>query len=148
PASTLKNTLGGVTNTVGNVVSTLLLQCSPQDYVKVTQDVGPAGGSIAFGNHVLVIPKGALANQVTITAEALPEGGNAVRFQPEGLKFAVPAPLAMSYANCQSPLSKLKLIVYTDDLLKILERLSSVDDQQHERVVTGLRHFSRYAVAW
>ena len=92
--------LGGVVGTVTTVVNSLLLQCTLQTYVKVSAPIGPAGGTINFGKHQLVIPAGALSTTVTITAEAMAEEGNAVRFSPAGLQFAVPAPLHLSYSNC------------------------------------------------
>jgi hypothetical protein len=148
PNQSLTSTLGGVTGTVTSVVNGLLLQCTPQAYVKVTAQIGPAGGTINFGHHQLEIPRGALSAPVMITAEALAEAGNAVRFQPEGLKFAVGAPLHLSYANCRDNLLGLKSVVYTNDLLAILERLLTVDNRTSKEVVAPLRHFSRYAVAW
>ena len=148
PSADLGGLLGGVTGTVTNLAGLILLQCTPQPYVKVTQTVGPSGGTIVFGAHKLVIPPGALSQSVAITAEAMPEAGNAVRFRPEGLRFAVNAPLTLSYANCKDDLLKVKLIVYTNDFLKILELLKSINNQPAKQVTTGLEHFSRYAVAW
>lgn len=129
------------------LLSPSLLKCAPQEYVKVTREVGPAGGVIEFGAHRLEVPKGALDRPVTITAEAMPEAGNAVRFGPEGLRFAVRAPLRLSYANCQPSLLP-KAIVYTDNLLRILELLQTLDDKSGKAVTARLDHFSRYAVAW
>ena len=148
PSETLGSTLGGVVNGVVTVVNSLLLQCSTQTYAKTTAPIGPAGGTIKFGNHSLVIPRGALSTTVTITAEAMPEAGNAVRFSPEGLKFAVPAPLHLSYANCKDNLLGIKLVVYTDNLLNILEWLGTIDNRTAKEVVAPVKHFSRYAVAW
>src|SRR5262249_61645767 len=129
-------------------VNSLLMQCTPQTYAKATAPIGPAGGTIRFGNHSLVIPKGALSSTVTITAEAMPEAGNAVRFSPEGLKFAVPVRLHLSYANCRDNLLGIKLVVYTDNLLNILEWLNTLDNRAAKEVVAPIKHFSRYAVAW
>jgi hypothetical protein len=124
-----------------------LLSCSQQQYVSVTKVVGPAGGSIVVGSHRLVIPAGALARNYTIRAEQVPYRVNSVRFSPEGLKFARPAKLSLSYANC-SPLLLLKRVVYTDELLRILELVPSIDNLRTKTVTGDIRHFSRYAVAW
>jgi hypothetical protein len=124
-----------------------LLSCSPQPYVSVTQEVGASGGTIVVGTHKLVIPAGALGRSYTIRAEQVEGRVNSVRFTPEGLKFAKPAKLTLSYANC-SPLLLLKRVVYTDELLRILELIPSIDDVATKTVRGDIRHFSRYAVAW
>ena len=124
-----------------------LLACSAQPYAVRTQTVGSAGGTIVVGTHRLVIPAGALASPVQIKAEQLTGKVNSVRFSPEGLKFAKPATLRLSYGNC-SPLLLLKRVVYTNELLGILELLPSIDDLRSRTVSAPIRHFSRYAVAW
>lgn len=127
-----------------------LLSCSALPYDSVTQTIGPLGGSLRVGPHSLVVPPGALAQPTTITA-VLPTGlgVNAVRFQPDGLQFQVPAALTMSYANC-SLLGKLlpKRIARISDVLQILEYLLSVDNLFTKRVTGKLNHFSDYAIAW
>lgn len=118
---------------------------------RTEQTVGPAGGTILVGPHRLVIPAGALTSPVLITAEAPADSVNSVRLLPHGLTFAPgkPAKLTLSYANC-SLLGQLlpKRIVYTTDLLEILEWLLSADEPLARRVSTSLEHFSRYAIAW
>jgi hypothetical protein len=136
--------LGEILTTVKNLH---LLSCSTQQYVAVTKVVGPAGGTIVVGTHRLVIPAGALARDYTIRAEQVPNRVNSVRFSPEGLKFARPAKLTLSYSNC-SPLLLLKRVVYTDELLRILELIPSLDNLRTKTVTGDIRHFSRYAVAW
>jgi hypothetical protein len=136
---------------LGELLSSLkdlhLLSCSPQPYASVTKVVGTAGGTIVVGTHRLVIPAGALTKSYTIRAEQVQNRVNSVRFSPEGLKFAKPAKLTLSYANC-SPLLLLKRVVYTDELLRILELIPSVDNLKTRTVTGDIRHFSRYAVAW
>src|SRR5205823_3073193 len=45
---TLVSTLGSVTD---------LLLCSPQPYAITTETIGPSGGALKVGTHLLVIPK-------------------------------------------------------------------------------------------
>jgi hypothetical protein len=143
--------LGGTGGLLGTGVGQGLLSCTPLPYSQVQQTVGAAGGTINVGPHTLTVPAGALDTAVTIIAEVLSDSVNSVRFQPEGLTFAAgkPARLTMSYANC-SLLGQLapKQIVYTTDLLQILEWLVSLDDPLHRRVSANVEHFSRYAIAW
>ena len=136
--------LGGIINALENLH---LLSCSPQSYASTTQAVGVDGGTIYVGTHKLVIPAGALARSYTIQAEQVTYRVNSVRFSPEGLQFAKPAKLTLSYSNC-SPLLLLKRVVYTDELLRILELIPSLDDLRTKTVTGDIRHFSRYAVAW
>lgn len=136
--------LGGLVN---SLLDLRLLSCSPQQYVSVTKTIGAAGGTIVVGTHRLVIPAGALKRNYTIKAEQVRARVNSVRFSPEGLQFAKPAKLTLSYANC-SPLMLLKRVVYTDELLRILELIPSIDNLRTKTVTGDIRHFSRYAVAW
>jgi hypothetical protein len=133
----------------GLLQATGLLQCTPLPYASTTKTIGPAGGTITVGPHTLVIPPGALSQNVTITAEAPSANVNSVRFTPQGLRFSVSAALTMSYSNCNL-LGKLlpKEIAYTDDNLNILSYLISLDNLLSKRVTGKLDHFSRYAVAW
>jgi hypothetical protein len=124
-----------------------LLSCTAQTHTTRTQTIGSAGGTIVVGTHRLVIPAGALSTPVKISAEQVTGRVNSVRFSPDGLKFAKPATLTLSYANC-SPLLLVKRVVYTNELLGILELLPSLDDLRTKTVSAPIRHFSRYAVAW
>jgi len=124
-----------------------LLTCSPQPYAQTKAVVGPAGGTIVVGAHRLTIPAGALTAPVAITAEQVQGSTNSVRFQPAGLKFAKPALLTLSYRNCLlPPLSR--RVVYTDEQLRVLELIPSVDLRLTWSVNGSIGHFSRYAVAY
>lgn len=143
--STVDETVGGVVNDVIQVAE--LLTCSEQKYVAVTQAVGPEGGSIRVGDHLLQIPAGALSGKTTITAEQMSGTTNSVRFSPEGLRFAKPAGLTMSYKNCVLVILP-KAIVYTTEKLKIVEIFRSLDLFSKKTVSAPIDHFSRYAVAY
>ena len=137
--------LGGV---VSNVLSiTDLLTCSSLPYAATTRTVGPSGGVVKVGQYSLVIPSGALASNVQIRAEQMSGKVNSVRFSPEGLKIARPAALTMGYQNCVLVLLP-KRIVYTTELLKVLDILRSQDLFGAKTVIAPIDHFSRYAVAY
>jgi hypothetical protein len=147
---------GGLTNTVGDltgaVVGTLgsvtdLLTCSPLPYDSESERIGPDGGFISVGKNTLVIPRGALKTSVKITAEQVRGKTNSVRFGPEGLQFEKPAVLTMNYDNCALVLVQ-KKIVYTDEQLKVLQVLRSLDLFRAKVVSAPIDHFSRYAVAY
>ena len=127
-----------------------LLQCSNLPYASATQTIGSGGGTIRVGPHTLTVPAGALLSPVVITGELVTgRGVNAVRFQPEGLKFRRSAYLTMSYANCNLLRRLLpKRIAYVGDALNILSYLLSIDNVLGTKVTGRVDHFSNYAVAW
>jgi hypothetical protein len=141
----LGSTLG---STVGKVLSiTDLLTCRALPYASAARTIGRDGGVIVVGQYSLQIPAGALKNNVQIRAEQVSGRVNSVRFSPEGLKFAVPATLTMGYKNCTLVLLP-KRIVYTSELLKVLDVLRTQDLFGDKSVTAPIDHFSRYAVAY
>jgi hypothetical protein len=136
--------------TVDAVVQSLsLLQCTPLAADSATQTIGPWGGVLQVGPHLLIVPAGALATPVTITAVMPSDSVNRIEFQPEGLTFAQPAYLRLSYANCSGLGAWLpKQVVYTNDALEILESVLSFDNPWTKSVTGQIRHFSNYAIAW
>jgi hypothetical protein len=141
--------IGDVVNgAVGTVLGvTDLLVCTSQPYAVTRKTIGSDGGTIVVGSHTLVIPRGALSKKTTITAEQIRGRTNSLRFSPEGLRFEKPADLTMSYKNCLVVLLS-KRIVYTDENLKVLEVLRSLDLFSKRTVTAPIDHFSRYAVAF
>ena len=135
--------LGGLLQGIG------LLKCSPLPKQTSTATIGPWGGSLTVGPHTLVVPAGALSQNVTITASLSADTVNAITFQPEGLQFQKSAYLTMSYANCNLLGSLLpKHIAYTNDNYVILELLASIDNLFTRKVTGQVHHFSHYAMAW
>ncbi|HXV85378.1 MAG TPA: hypothetical protein VD793_01710 [Gemmatimonadales bacterium] len=132
----------------GLPVGTSLLACAPLPQDSVTQVVGVDGGTLTAGPHTLVIPAGALAGPVSITAVAPSEQVSRVRFHPEGLVFQEPVALTLSYAHCEWSGLLPRSVAHTTDALAILQVLPSVDDPGARKVTGELRHFSSYAVAW
>lgn len=145
-------TLDGVLDLTDNVLRTLLnvtglLTCEEQQYAVTAQTVGPEGGVVRVGKHTLVIPRGALSQNIRIQAEQLRGPTNSVRFSPEGLKFQRQAVLTLNYQNCQN-VDLPKAVVYTTDGLEVLEILRSLDILRLRIISAPIDHFSRYAVAY
>jgi len=149
PAQAPELLLGGlVDGTLSKVLSiTDLLTCSSLPYATTNRTIGRDGGVVTVGQYSLKIPAGALKTNVQIRAEQMSGKVNSVRFSPEGLKFASPATLTMGYKNCSLVLLP-KRIVYTSELLKVLEVLRSLDLLGPKTVTAPIDHFSRYAVAY
>ena len=150
PLAPTSSTTTPQTDLVGTLLQgTGLLSCSALPYDSVTQAIGPAGGTLQVGPHVLVVPPGALSSSVSITAVAPSGNVRLVKFRPEGLQFARSAALTMSYANCSLLATLLpKRIAYTNDALQILEYLLSLDNVFAKKVTGQVNHFSGYAVAY
>ena len=126
-----------------------LLSCRPMTAAWGSAWVGPAGGTVTVGAHVLKVPAGALDNWVKITGYAPSDDVRRIEFWPHGLDFEKSASLTMSYANC-SLVSWLlpKKIAYIDDDENILYTLLSIDNVLSSKVTGKVDHFSEYAVSW
>jgi len=140
--------IGGLTATVTKVTGTLL-SCQALPYASSSAVIGPNGGVLQIGRHTLVVPRGALSSNVTIRGEAPSETVRSVKLYPEGLQFARPAALTISYAQCSLVSSLLpKKIYYTTDNLRLLELINSLDLPLTSTVTGEINHFSRYAVGY
>jgi hypothetical protein len=146
--SPVEPSVGPSESLVGTLLSTAdLLTCRQQPYASASKVIGPDGGTLVVGSHRLVIPPLALQRPVVIKGEQVPGKVNSVRLSPEGLRFARPARLTMSYRNCLTVLLP-KRIVYTTEGLQVLRVLPSLDLDDLGTVSSPLDHFSRYVVAY
>jgi hypothetical protein len=147
-------------NSTSNPKSTGLVACS-QGYDSVTQVIGPRGGQIAVGAHILFVDSLVLATSVTITAVAPASTVRWVRFQPDGLVFPTNAGdgwgaiLYTSYKDCSLSTLASPRIAQVSDALSVLTylqtyfKIKQVPWSQGNQYVVGLLpHFSNYAVAW
>jgi hypothetical protein len=142
--------VGGGVGKAPGVLSDLLLECTPLAAERVAKQIGPEGGTVQVGPHLLEIPAGALTRKTRISAEIVPDSTSSVKFGPSGLVFATPARLTLSYAHCQGAANSLvnRRIAYTTDALQVLKLLPTADVKEKKAVAAPLDHFSRYAVAW
>jgi hypothetical protein len=124
------------------------LRCEPRDYDADAAIIGPNGGTLHVGEHELVIPKGALAQEELIVAEAPTTSLVDVRFAPEGLHFATPAQLRLSYKGRVRPTQSDFLVAYLGQGNQVLELPPSFDDRPGDEVEADIGHFSRYAIVW
>ena len=161
PAALSASRIGSIERSGKPRHATMLVPCSALPDQSVTAAIGPEGGSITVGPHVLFIPAGALQRRVSITAKIhfRPKGltgkegwqVNAVGFKPH-LTFQTPAYLMMSYANCDPTyVASLlpKQIVYANGALNIVLEDEASDDYPDAMMVTAwIDHFSNYAIAW
>jgi len=134
----------------GAVVSPTLLVCTPLPPETATRFFTKEGGILQIGPHTLLVPKSAVKDTVTISAEIVPGVANAVRFSPEGFAFKKGgAVLTLSYDNCSGPGMLLpKTIAVTDDSFNVLYSITSIDLLSQHAVTATIQHFSQYAVAY
>jgi hypothetical protein len=125
-----------------------LLRCEPRDFASDAAIIGPNGGSLHVGEHELVIPKGALQEEVLISAEAPTSSLVDVQFEPHGLEFQQPVQLKLSYKGCVRPTISDFLVAYLGQGNQLLELLPSHDMRLDGEVDADIEHFSRYAIAW
>jgi hypothetical protein len=137
--------LGGTTQLIGS-----LLTCEARPFQAGQAWIGPSGGVLTLGANSLVIPRGALTQYTLIRAELPSDPVASIRFLPEGLEFARPVYLTLSYQHCNLVAGLLtpKRVAYTTERLRILEFVPTVDNILTRKVTGQLEHFSRYAVAW
>jgi hypothetical protein len=121
--------------------------CTMQQESWSTKQIGILGGTIRAGGATLVVPPGALLRPVSITAHVPATANASVEFQPEGLKFVVPAVLTMDYSKCKTPTAGVTVVYVREGLIaEILpSRILSVI---LKLVVAPVSHFSSYAVAY
>jgi hypothetical protein len=124
-----------------------LLRCEPQKRVVVQKRIGRKGGDINIGKHKLVVPEGALSEEVEITAVSSGSSLVDLQFEPHGLHFNEPVQLTLSYEHCILPDAYVNSVVYLGNGNQILEFPPSVDDADADEVTALTDHFSGYAVA-
>lgn len=145
-----------------------LVWCSPVAYDSVEQVIGPAGGVLVAGSHVLFVDSLALSAPVTITAVAPSDTVRWVRFGPDGLSFqpgvhGFGAIVATNLDDCKLRRNKTARVAQVNDAFSVVEYLHeptvAADSLVIQRFRTDsgwtsywafgkLQHFSNYAVAW
>lgn len=154
----LGDLVGGLTGTVTGTVGTLtgslggllngLVACRVRETDYGSARIGRNGGIVRVGPHSLLVPPGALDRDVTISGVAPAGSFVKVEFQPEGLQFARPTALTMSYRSC-GLLGTLNytLVHLEDDNRTVLDILPSVPNLLTRTVTGRVDHFSNYAIA-
>ena len=123
------------------------LRCAQLRFESDSALIGPAGGFVHMGPATLVIPPLALTEPVWIKGVAPSDTINAVRFEPAGLVFNVPASLVVSYVHCKHITTPLT-VMYTTDDLRVLAYQPTFDNISQHVVTARIDHFSQYAVGW
>jgi hypothetical protein len=127
-------------------------KCTPQPTASGAAKIGPRGGTVRAGKHLLKVPAGALQQQVLITMDAPSGDLNYVVFGPEGLTFdpAHLPTLEMSYRNCaikDHPELSLEIVYTNDAMTAVLDSTVAVAaDTLNLTFGAQLKHFSKYVL--
>lgn len=74
--------------------------CTAPRTVTGTGVIGPKGGTINFGPHQLIIPRGALSKSIEVTATATTGDILRIDLLPGGLQLNAPAELTIKTGSC------------------------------------------------
>jgi hypothetical protein len=147
PAAELAQVKVGV-----NLAPMNFTRCTPQPADSSSARIGPNGGTLRAGRHMLRIPAGALQRSVLISMSAPSDTINYVVFGPEGLTFdpANQPILTMSYRNCsvnKPGQAKLEIVYANDALTAVLDSTETIAADTLNNTVGGqLKHFSKYVL--
>lgn len=119
-----------------------------KEYVSGAKVIGPAGGTVVFGPHSLIVPAGALSTPTPITAATLHGDTLAVTFGPSGLQFKQPATLVLSYQHCTvKPTDTLSIVLVNNQMTEMIQMVPSRDKKLKQAVEGLIQHFSVYAAS-
>ena len=131
------------------VASPSLTSCKPLPAAFASGWIGPKGGILRAGPHLLKVPAAALNTTVFVTLEAPSSSINQIGLEPQGLKFneGTGAYLTVSYENCSAPPGTGQQVVRVSAQLKVLQVAPSVMDPATLTVEGKLLLFSDYALS-
>lgn len=111
--------------------------------------IGSAGGQLRLGRHRLVVPAGAVNNNVTFTMAYASESGVGVDCYPSGRQFQVPVTLTLSFKDTQYDCNNCDpsglAIFFLPDGGSPQQQPSNINITD-KTVSADLTHFSRYII--
>jgi hypothetical protein len=120
------------------------LNCTPRLSSEGSALIGPAGGVLRIGTHRLIVPAGALTEQVQISGTVPAGQPFQIDLQPHGLQFRKAAGLILSTASC----TEVPTIVYLIDQHATSEPIPAFYSNWWKAIACPIWHFSGYAVAF
>ncbi len=120
------------------------LNCIPREPAHGSAVIGPAGGVLDIGTHRLIVPAGALTENVLISG-TVPEGKPLeIDLQPHGLQFRKAAGLILDASSCTS----VPPIVYIIDQYNLGPPVLGFYSNWWKAIACPIWHFSGYMVAF
>lgn len=119
------------------------INCVPKESATGSAVIGPTGGTLWIGTHRLIVPAGALSENVEVSG-SVPEGKPfEVDLQPHGLQFRKAAGLILDASSCTDVPS----IVYLIDQETVSEPIEATYSTWWHTIACPIWHFSGYAIA-
>jgi hypothetical protein len=116
--------------------------CSPRHTSQQSALIGPSGGILRIGPHLLIIPAGALNRKVLISG-TVPEGRPfQIDLQPHGLQFRKAAGLILDASSCID----VPDIVYLIDQYTQSPPIRAIYSEWWKTIACPIWHFSGYAI--
>ena len=120
------------------------LNCIPRVSAHGSAVIGPAGGVLNIGTHRLIVPAGALTENVLISG-TVPEGKPLeIDLQPHGLQFRKAAGLILDASSC----TNVPTIVYIIDQYNLGPPVAAFYSNWWKAIACPIWHFSGYMVAF
>lgn len=127
-----------------------LLVCPNDREIRETATIGPEGGALKLGENSLVLPEGAIEEEVRFTARLLADRSLKLSLEANDqptYKFARPATLTLSFGRCEAPSEPQRVRVYKiDEKGTIVEDLGGEVDVRARTVTTKLETLSIYTL--
>ena len=109
--------------------------------------VGPEGGLFPFGRHMLLVPPGAVSDEIMLTLNNASATGVAMDCAPSPYHFNVPVTFLMSYQGTQyEDVADPPVRVWYMDPDGNLEEMPGEVDSANLTVSGETDHFSRYII--
>ena len=131
-----------------------LLVCPGGRLQQASAVIGPSGGTLALGGHLMVVPEGAVPEPIEFTMTVPPSRYMEVDISAAGVEhyvFERPVAVVIDYTRCRGPQLPTSAVSvwYIDGLRKeLLENMGGVDDRYSRRVQFSTNHLSSYAIAY
>jgi hypothetical protein len=120
------------------------INCTPREMAEGSAIIGPAGGVLQIGTHRLIVPAGALIEEVKISGTVPAGRPLEIDLQPHGLQFRKAAGLILDAASCVDVPS----IVYLIDEYTQGPPISATYSNWWMAIACPIWHFSGYMVAF
>jgi hypothetical protein len=129
-----------------------LIVCPNLQRSSATRTVGPLGGTLAVGGHIVRFPAGAVPEPTEFTLTVAASDYVEIEVTANGqdhYRFQLPVTLTINYARCAHgsfDLTRLQIFYIDGDSKAIREKKGGLDDKLARQVTTTTDHFSSYAI--
>jgi hypothetical protein len=126
------------------------LTCPNSQQLQETVTITKEGGAVKVGGHSLMIPPGAVAEEVRFTATLLADKTLKLKLEANGkdtYQFLQPAMLALSFGRCEAPADPSRLRIYKiDERGTIIQDLGGEVNRESRTVTATLKTLSIYTM--